>query len=100
MQVRSISIHAPREGGDDGQSCGFLATRINHAPREGATYAAYLAKKDMKFPIHPPARGPPPLQLVQPSFIHAPREGATWRNKDTEQYEIFQSTPPRGGRRI
>ena len=82
--VASISIHAPREGGDD---CRY--------------YSVCIQRKEA-FQSTPPARGATPhckrqLGLVVIS-IHAPREGGDIENQQRHiDALIFQSTPPARG---
>ena len=104
-----ISIHAPREGGDDPPGVPAVGADISiHAPREGGDGAAAKGYPEMDYFNPRPPRGGR-LQLVQQRAnigiisIHAPREGGDcvdccywWREGDE-----FQSTPPaRGGTRI
>ena len=97
----------PREGGDfvgfkDSGSClGFQST----PPRGGRQNGLLKERRKQKVSIHAPARGATGghwvlLEDVQVS-IHAPARGATRRlpRKDSRSIE-FQSTPPRGGRRL
>ncbi len=77
-----ISIHAPREGGDQtpplssGNSCISI-----HAPREGGDFKRWQ-----------------PTQVYLSISIHAPREGGDlllcYRNSVNQR---FQSTPPARG---
>ena len=54
-----ISIHAPREGGDDGNNRRFLSFGISiHAPREGGDIAVTSQPFiEVGFQSTPPARG-------------------------------------------
>ena len=54
-----ISIHAPREGGDDGETYWKDKNTISiHAPREGGDYQNHPHKADNDiFQSTPPARG-------------------------------------------
>ena len=122
----SISIHAPREGGDhtepDTAHIRFISI---HAPREGGDVAWSEKVKDREtFQSTPPARGATmivrrltPLECIsihapreggdsiipnQRNFInisiHAPREGGD--QGSTIHYpcaKLFQSTPPARG---
>ena len=76
-----ISIHAPREGGDDDLDDPPSGTCISiHAPREGGDVGLTRDQiKPVQFQSTPPARGatravprPPPGPGIS---IHAPREG-------------------------
>ena len=62
--ITGISIHAPREGGDNGWLASNQHIRISiHAPREGGDGARWLriASKRL-FQSTPPARGATPSQ--------------------------------------
>ena len=106
LAVSSISIHAPREGGDqvtfqEIQDSGDISI---HAPREGGDggcweYAAWW----WLFQSTPPARG-----ATRETFaayaelciisIHAPREGGDAPDaREEAEKAIFQSTPPARG---
>ena len=62
-----ISIHAPREGGDDGRERRVLNAKISiHAPREGGDEMVLC------YPVY--------IQIS----IHAPREGGD--SKDAQFY--------------
>ena len=78
-----ISIHAPREGGDQAAGHGCLGQAISiHAPREGGDCQGYLVEV-CPFGIS----------------IHAPREGGdniTFFHIISYWY-VFQSTPPARG---
>ena len=77
----TISIHAPREGGDAPQLRRFVLREISiHAPREGGDAVGADESHDVeRFQSTPPARGAThrhqrhwrDLQIS----IHAPREG-------------------------
>ena len=76
-----ISIHAPREGGDDRV---FISDRVSnisiHAPREGGDFdLLFDVLKQAEFQSTPPARG------------------ATLRTNRYTDIRKFQSTPPARG---
>ena len=78
----TISIHAPREGGDSEMATisGYL-TDFNPRPPRGGRLGTTIALSVRKHPIS----------------IHAPREGATPRPRRMVLFLIFQSTPPARG---
>ena len=100
-----ISIHAPREGGDQALigtvPAGFISI---HAPREGGDFM-FLRRGPVTSDFNPrPPRGGRPgyqyedLRLVVIS-IHAPREGGDKRGiNQAYQPDNFNPRPPRGGR--
>ena len=80
-----ISIHTPREGGDDGllSPAVFEEEISTHAPREGGDSGLALpADSCVLFQPTPPARGATPVWGLPaiPGVIstHAPREGGDW----------------------
>mgnify|MGYP003090889037 CR=1 FL=1 len=77
-----ISIHAPREGGDQTAYCPFFRAGISiHAPREGGDVRPRVII----------------LENVEIS-IHAPREGGdNTGGVGNKGVETFQSTPPARG---
>ena len=85
-----ISIHAPREGGDD--ELGDLITNREisiHAPREGGDIVAEVEKTIKEdFNPRPPRGGRPTYGTFFPRIIvisiHAPREGGD--SKDAQFY--------------
>ena len=101
-----ISIHAPREGGDNILSDAWEQIEISiHAPREGGdTDEIKVIKQSIVFQSTPPARGATntitqntPKRSIS---IHAPREGGDsilWFTPLFPCY--FNPRPPRGGRR-
>ena len=127
--MRDISIHAPREGGDHRGGVVGVQIRISiHAPREGGdAVPCSLDLRGFYFNPRPPRGGRlfrgHRLAVRQVISIHAPREGgdgpmpvlsfgrtknfnprppargATTQNDATAADYVFQSTPPRGGRR-
>ena len=76
-----ISIHAPREGGDNKVILTSQSTAISiHAPREGGdNFSFYSFIVSRTFQSTPPARGATsiisPTCGVKQISIHAPREG-------------------------
>ena len=101
-----ISIHAPREGGDQG---GHIGRSINvqisiHAPREGGDAARRRQKERVYiFQSTPPARGATvTMEIYCHSVdisIHAPREGGDpHRGQTLRLHHHFNPRPPRGGR--
>ena len=104
-QKCSISIHAPREGGDQPViQLAELLTKISiHAPREGGDFKSRpQIPRSPKFQSTPPARGAtlPAVQMyhLMDISIHAPREGGD-RGEGTNSVDdgLFQSTPPARG---
>ena len=79
---RNISIHAPREGGDEPGNVVATSRLISiHAPREGGDYANLVNSVDL------------------PISIHAPREGGDRTGGGAAGApEHFNPRPPRGGR--
>ncbi len=106
-RCETISIHAPREGGDPRRflcptpTVSFQST----PPREGSDYAC-LEKlaEEINISIHAPARGATGKQcyeaLENNISIHAPREGGRpsrcWSAGGCPSN--FNPRPPRGGR--
>ena len=78
---RNISIHAPREGGDEPGNVVATSRLISiHAPREGGDYANLVNSVDL------------------PISIHAPREGGRLKIQGRIYGNSrFQSTPPARG---
>ena len=78
-----ISIHAPREGGDERGACRHDGLHISiHAPREGGDYKEW--ETDTKA-----------LYIS----IHAPREGGDYFTNFLACIPYnFNPRPPRGGR--
>ena len=101
----TISIHAPREGGDRLQCFFRLLAGISiHAPREGGDVQCIQPLSALlKISIHAPREGGDLLQRLsarncQIISIHAPREGGdTVQNRLSYGTERFQSTPPARG---
>ena len=90
LQTRSISIHAPREGGDDTLAKSYVTYAVIsiHAPREGGDVLPPVPfRKILYFNPRPPRGGRldneiGSLQLMRIS-IHAPREGGDKEEKPT-----------------
>ena len=102
----SISIHAPREGGDDDlYDCNYLMFQFQSTPpARGATSAPVASAGILnRFQSTPPARGATVLQaeFFRPVLIsiHAPREGGDGVGRNPEGVSgYFNPRPPRGGR--
>ena len=80
--VTGISIHAPREGGDGKQKGKVVDVKISiHAPREGGDCAGVAGDgRLLEFQSTPPARG-----------------ATAVRKEETHEETPFQSTPPARG---
>ena len=77
-----VSIHAPARGATTCPNWDPDPERVSiHAPARGATITFLEGFKDLGVSIHAPARG------------------ATNHGNDIVMMRLFQSTPPRGGRR-
>ena len=103
VQEMSISIHAPARGAT--VRCRFPTTAtayFNPRPREGGDRRKNHRLCAKIISIHAPARGATTTLKGAPEgsyiSIHAPARGATRAMRREETHEIFQSTPPRGGR--
>ena len=101
----SISIHAPREGGDSRMYTLSAASKISiHAPREGGDGGInYPPPYKEDFNPRPPRGGRRFVRIVSLSLpiisIHAPREGGDQdATAEDRQAEDFNPRPPRGGR--
>ena len=106
-QHKAISIHAPREGGDDDGSPAWQAffQFQSTPPARGATSALISLRPLTEISIHAPREGGdvtagdvlPELTAIS---IHAPREGGD--NQLMDQVvgvsKNFNPRPPRGGR--
>ena len=101
----TISIHAPREGGDSPQNhVPVAANRFQSTPpARGATPVRLDELQVVDISIHapreggdrPPSRGRP---AAPPISIHAPREGGDCTISPSSQViSSFQSTPPARG---
>ena len=105
MNCCTISIHAPREGGDAHPHTHQVMTKTIsiHAPREGGDRLSTRRSKGLKlFQSTPPARGATDIcgntATKKPISIHAPREGGDEIGTYTETCpRPFQSTPPARG---
>ena len=104
-EVVSISIHAPREGGDKKrQRQEHLQQIISiHAPREGGDLLyGRIRHLNQDFNPRPPRGGRLIIAIGVPKLfyisIHAPREGGDLENHSGLTIIIrFQSTPPARG---
>ena len=103
-RLNDISIHAPREGGD--QTARLRYTMNKHfnprPPRGGATGGVVRIQIREVISIHAPARGA--TRLICPSqstitiSIHAPREGGDgFVGFNMIEICDFNPRPPRGG---
>ena len=101
----SISIHAPREGGDAAEKIMQQSNGISiHAPREGGDKFGKLSRIIVEYFNPRPPRGGRrlmfrPLAVLMWISIHAPREGgdiSTFFQRSSDPY--FNPRPPRGGR--
>ena len=81
QMVADISIHAPREGGDENQSCctGVPENFNPRPPRGGRLFRLYLKLEVKAISIHAPREGGDNAVNSVINFfkisIHAPREG-------------------------
>ena len=101
-----ISIHAPREGGDDVQAIifdEFIPISI-HAPREGGDCYNMCHGRYPMISIHAPREGGD-RKVSSPIIGHIrfqstpPARGATWQFCSVPQFrKNFNPRPPRGGR--
>ena len=58
LKYSGISIHAPREGGDETPQAGWLPVYISiHAPREGGDGTSDIDSLDAFISIHAPREG-------------------------------------------
>ena len=105
MPEDTISIHAPREGGDNqsfplvGVGVGFQSTPPARGATAGHCFGGWLK---VIFQSTPPARGATRLAghilLMSAISIHAPREGGDPRICPSgDAPTVFQSTPPARG---
>ena len=103
----TISIHAPREGGDKSALGGHLLIRYIsiHAPREGGDRRDHLHGDGTRdFNPRPPRGGRLCSSVCclprRNISIHAPREGGDLISQTLEpEIGNFNPRPPRGGRR-
>jgi len=103
----AVSIHAPAWGATRRRrSATALSHSFNPRPRVGGDTAdRRVAEQVARVSIHAPAWGatwlPGPRRPDERVSIHAPAWGATrWRRGEAMTTPTFQSTPPRGGRRV
>ncbi len=95
----------PRAGGDmSGLCAGRWRTCFNPRPRAGGDASSGLsASGSCCFNPRPRAGGDTspkaPVSPPWPVSIHAPARGATIAKHMVRSWQMFQSTPPRGGRR-
>ena len=104
-KTAAISIHAPREGGDDDGSPAWQAffQFQSTPPARGATQVGAFSDRKNAISIHAPREGGDNklnngdgAGLV--ISIHAPREGGDTHNGETQSpHQLFQSTPPARG---
>jgi len=98
-----VSIHAPARGATPPAwpKCGGNC-RFNPRPRAGGdTRTTTHERSRRRFNPRPRAGGDPLLfgnQGAAPVSIHAPARGATAMHSGIFSTDMFQSTPPRGGR--
>ncbi len=83
VQSGNVSIHAPREGRDDGPDFADADEEVSiHAPREGRDFEPAVAER------------------AKTVSIHAPREGRDPNGRDRDiQRSSFNPRAPRGARR-
>ena len=98
-----ISIHAPREGGDDAQFKDTWRELISiHAPREGGDIGLRCRSGiNSSFQSTPPARGATicaaGLHAHHVISIHVPREGGDSVRQQRENSHIISIHAPREG---
>ena len=81
-RLYQVSIHAPARGATDRPDGNRARPLVSiHAPARGATRRSFIGPLERPVSIHAPARGATPLEVSRIFVI------------------LFQSTPPRGGRR-
>ena len=104
-QTPTISIHAPREGGDPTawgtlrRTLGFQST----PPARGATLYDRRQLSQQAISIHAPREGGDVGEITDAVFciisIHAPREGGDFDCAGADCFtRYFNPRPPRGGR--
>ena len=101
-----ISIHAPREGGDDYNSKTKTKNKNFNPrpPRGGRQQRGTRVPRRQGFQSTPPARGATKanngIKIIQHISIHAPREGGDGTSSCVATAaKNFNPRPPRGGRR-
>ena len=104
MESYLISIHAPREGGDEAARADLVNWKLIsiHAPREGGDKSQRVAPPIKAISIHAPREGgdfhDDLIRYTDYISIHAPREGGdTRRTPPTGPLTYFNPRPPRGG---
>ena len=104
--TQEISIHAPREGGDNVQYLGLQHLQLFQStpPARGATHLPPKRKPDLQFQSTPPARGATcrwTAGICSDIFQSTPpARGATRRVcASAAEKSNFNPRPPRGGRR-
>ncbi len=104
-QIFNISIHAPARGATTYKKGYRPSIKISiHAPARGATGTKIAVLEQWRISIHAPARGATKHTVIQEVIkhisIHAPARGATKEDLLMLLCLRFQSTLPRGERRI
>ena len=107
VQSITISIHAPREGGDlsEAERVDAVLDISIHAPREGGDNGQIHIRLRNHISIHAPPRGGRLLHYTgnvsdTAISIHAPREGGDAHGAHAvSNVHHFNPRPPRGGRR-
>ena len=104
VAARSVSIHAPRAGGDAPDFCGNVQrSGFNpRPPRGGRLSVSPPSILDLTFQSTPPARGATAgvkrIRATRSVSIHAPRAGGDLQANPRAQIMcLFQSTPPARG---
>jgi len=99
-----VSIHAPARGATT--SCSIVGASImfqSTPPRGGRHHGGTESAREGGFNPRPRAGGDVPYvrtTISPPVSIHAPARGATRSSSTNHTRSRFQSTPPRGGRRV
>ena len=93
----------PRRGGDSRAAERSQARRVSiHAPAGGATFTKRRGPTVLRVSIHAPAGGATSAKCNYGALIwvsiHAPAGGATLVLYLLYDFNMFQSTPPQGGR--
>ena len=98
-----VSIHAPARGATSIAAVNAVDRGFNPRPRAGGDLQQRRVARNSGVSIHAPARGATVEMLLHQPYgkvsIHAPARGATQCLNIKKNYVVFQSTPPRGGRR-
>ena len=102
-----ISIHAPREGGDNNDIRPRISKGIFQStpPARGATGLGFFLYPDELISIHAPREGGDQTvikgKITDVISIHAPREGGDSNRYQRKNYRChFNPRPPRGGRPV